>query len=89
VGLFKKVKVWWKTHVLPGLNGCVEELEEQLKDMVVIQKQSDALITELEKKVREQIIENESRKLMLRGHLITLKEKMNRETLEGRLSRWR
>jgi TolA-binding protein len=76
MGWFKKVKVWWKRHVIPGLNGRVEELEKQVKEMVANQKQSDARITELETQLRDQIIKTERLEVMLRGYLLTLREKM-------------
>jgi chaperonin cofactor prefoldin len=74
MGLFKKVKVWWKRHVVPDLSGRMEEVEKQLKETVANQKQSDARIAELETKVQEQILRNERVEAMLRACIITLGE---------------
>jgi uncharacterized protein (UPF0335 family) len=74
MGLFKKVKVWWKRHVVPGLSGRMEEVENQLKEIVANQKQSDARIAELETKLQEQIQRNVRVETLLRAYIITLGE---------------
>ena len=57
MGFFKKVKLWWKIHVVPGRNGRMEQLEKKLKEVVANQEESHAIftarITELAKKVEE------------------------------------
>jgi hypothetical protein len=74
MALFKRVKVWRKKHVSPGLSGRVDELEKQLKEIVANKKQSDVLIAELETKLHEQIMRTERVEVLLRAYIITLRK---------------
>jgi ribosomal protein L16 Arg81 hydroxylase len=54
----------------------MEEIEKQAKQMVANQEHADARIKELETKLQEHIIKTEKLQVMLRGYVVTIRERM-------------
>ena len=79
MGCFKKLKLWWKRHVIPGPSGRVGELEKQLKELVAKQKRLDAHIMKLQTNLRDQI------RMTVLG--LCCGRKWKKVTIEGRLRR--
>jgi gluconate kinase len=63
---FKKLKLWWKRHVNPGLNGRLEELEEQLEVLVYKQELAVSHIMKLKRHLRNEIRKTKRLEVMWR-----------------------
>ena len=69
MGCFKKLKLWWKRHVNPGLSGRLEEREKQLEELVYKQTLALNHIMELETELSNKIRKTKRLQVMLRQAL--------------------